>query len=141
MNASGILLVNDSYNANPASVRAAIETVSGMRKGVKAVAVLGDMLELGDISIKAHQEIGSLVARNDFNYLLAVGAFAELMAAAAREAGMAASAALAFPDKDALVEKLDELIREESVHTGDLVLIKGSRGMRMEKIVAHLLEA
>jgi len=141
MHSSGILLVNDSYNANPASMRAAIETVSGMRKGEKAVAVLGDMLELGDYGMTAHREIGTMVARNAFSYLLAVGEYSAVLVKAARMAGMDANTAFSFADKEALTERLVELIRGRLLRKGDIILFKGSRGMRMETVIDHLMIA
>ncbi len=138
-NSRGILLFNDSYNANPASMRAAIETISGMREGVKVVAVLGDMLELGDYSLEAHQEIGAMVAGNDFNYLLAIGEYSKIMVEAARLAGMPEDKALSFSDRDALAESLEQLVSDQLVQKGDLILFKGSRGMRMETFMERLL--
>lgn len=136
----GIRLVNDAYNANPSSVLAALETLRQMDHSHKKVVILGDMLELGTQSVAAHQAIGRQVARLGFDALLAVGDFAETLVAAAWQAGMSKKKARFFTKKEQVSVWLRESIAAGSLRPGDWVLIKGSRGMRMETITHDLLE-
>ncbi len=133
--ANGVRVVNDSYNANPASMRAALTVVQKLGKGIRRIAVLGDMLELGEFSIEAHGQIGEAAARQGFDYLLAVGDYAKTMVVAARKAGMAKSRAIALVGKLDVVTLLEDLLTQNRIAAGDLVLLKGSRGMKMEEIV------
>jgi UDP-N-acetylmuramoyl-tripeptide--D-alanyl-D-alanine ligase len=135
---NGLKVVNDSYNANPASMQAALETVSSMKKGVKTVAVLGDMLELGKYSKSAHQQVGSLVARNKYDYFLAVGEYAKIMTAAACDAGMEKGKAVSFESKDKIASFLKGLVKKKKLNSGDYLLFKGSRGMAMETIISKI---
>ena len=134
----GLKIVNDSYNANPASMQAALTTIQGIRNGRKSVAVLGDMLELGDISEQEHSQIGEVVAWSGFNYLFAVGDYAQNMVAAARNAGMASDAALRFQSKKDLAAHIITLFEENILGSGDIILVKGSRGMHMEDVIDHI---
>nr|MBF0222501.1 UDP-N-acetylmuramoyl-tripeptide--D-alanyl-D-alanine ligase [Desulfobulbaceae bacterium] len=134
----GLTVINDSYNANPASMQAALATVQGIRKGSKTVAVLGDMLELGDCSEQEHSQIGELAAWSGFDYLFAVGAYAETMVVAARSAGMSLERALKFQTKTDLATHIIELLEKDALRSGDIVLVKGSRGMHMEEVIKEL---
>jgi UDP-N-acetylmuramyl pentapeptide synthase len=137
----GVRLVNDAYNANPSSVLAALETLHHMDRSHKKVAILGDMLELGAQSLVAHQAIGREVARLGFDGLLVVGEFAEALVNEAWKAGMSRKKALFFNNKEAISNWLRENIAAGALRSGDWVLVKGSRGMRMETIITHdLLE-
>ncbi len=120
--AKGVTVINDSYNAGPESMAAALR-VLGARPG-RRIAVLGDMLELGEVSPHAHYEVGRLSAQQA-DILLAYGPNAREMYRGAREAGM--ENARHFEDRAALVSALTDLC-----HPGDVLLFKGSRGMRME---------
>lgn len=130
----GLKLIDDTYNANPASMLAALETVHNLRRERKVVAVLGDMLELGARSVAAHRFVGENAARLDFDYLLAVGEFAGEVVAAARRAGMGEEQARACRDKAEIRAWLEQSLAEGLLTADDLVLVKGSRGMRMETI-------
>jgi UDP-N-acetylmuramoyl-tripeptide--D-alanyl-D-alanine ligase len=136
----GIRLVNDAYNANPSSMLAALETLHQMDRSHKKVVVLGDMLELGAQSAAAHQDIGRAVARIGFDGLLAVGEFAETLVAAAWKGGMSKKKAMFFAKKEQIGDWLRESIAAGALRPGDWVLVKGSRGMRMETITLDLLE-
>ena len=136
----GIRLINDAYNANPSSMLAALETLRQMDHGHKKMAILGDMLELGQQSVVAHQDIGRQVARLGFDGLLAVGDFAETLVAAAWKAGMSKKKAMFFAKKEQVSDWLRESIAAGVLRPGDWVLVKGSRGMRMETITHDLLE-
>jgi len=134
----GIHVVNDSYNANPSSMTAALKTVSGFGTRCRRVALLGDMLELGTGAADAHRRIGKLVAELGFDYLGVTGQFAGAVAGAARESGMQKSAARVCADKESMVEWVADLVAKGNIGTDDWLLIKGSRGMRMEQVLQAL---
>ncbi len=126
----GRIVLADYYNANPGSVKAALETLISLRAGRKSVAVLGDMLELGDIAVDAHREVGRTVAHLGVDVLIVMGSLAVYIIEGALEEGM---------PKDRVVvagshAEAAALLKERSKN-GDAVLIKGSRGMKMEKIL------
>ncbi len=121
----------DCYNANPGSTAAALETLASLRpEKKKAVAVLGDMLELGAAAVEAHREAGRRAARLGVDVLITVGPLARSMKEGALGAGMRKDRVF----EAASTAQAAALLRE---HTGpgDVVLIKGSRGMKMEKIL------
>lgn len=130
---NGVRLVNDSYNANPASVRASLRTVGAAKRGGRFIAVLGDMLELGDDSQTLHYELGRDLFSFGVAKLFAVGKFAKFLADGAKEGGL--KEALSFLDAGEILDLV-----EGSLKQGDIILIKGSRGMRMERLVDHLKE-
>jgi UDP-N-acetylmuramoyl-tripeptide--D-alanyl-D-alanine ligase len=127
---NGITLLDDAYNASPASVLAALDLLAELPG--RHVAVLGDMLELGDYEEEGHGEVGRGCARMA-DALVAVGGRARGMAASARAAGMAEDSVYHAQDTDAAIPLLRSILRQ-----GDVVLIKGSRGMAMERIVRDL---
>ena len=124
----GIVLIDDSYNANPASLRAALSTLAGIREECRAIAVLGDMLELGALAGEAHREVGKLAAAC-VERLYVMGEMAETMADGAREAGFPPLEVIVAADHDEILADL--LV---GVKPGDFILVKGSRGMGMEKV-------
>jgi UDP-N-acetylmuramoyl-tripeptide--D-alanyl-D-alanine ligase len=127
---SGLRLVDDCYNANPASMAAALRTLTDLRGGGRASAVLGDMLELGAFEEEAHRALGEAAARAGLHRLAAFGPRSRATAAAARAAGLDA-----FHTED-----LDALVRwaRAEVPPPDLLLVKGSRGMKLERLVEAL---
>jgi UDP-N-acetylmuramoyl-tripeptide--D-alanyl-D-alanine ligase len=129
----GVKILNDSYNANPASMRSALETLSQIRGSGRAIAVLGDMLELGKESTAAHREIGRRIGMLGLDYLLTVGELAALIGQEAMRRGMA-------KDRVKICDRLDEAVAylRSVVRDQDAVLVKGSRGMKMEKVVQEL---
>jgi UDP-N-acetylmuramyl pentapeptide synthase len=130
--AGEVAILDDTYNASPVSVRAALDTVSAHRRGRRVIVVLGDMLELGAITDDAHREVGRQVAALPADELIGVGRAMQLAVEAAREAGLAEARHLStFEDTVAHLLK--------RVVAGDLVLVKGSRGMRMERVVDALV--
>lgn len=135
----GLKLVNDAYNANPASMLAALETMQGLKRDRKAVVILGDMLELGRQSAAAHRFVGESVARLGFDYLLAVGAFAGQLVTAAQKAGMPGARAQAFAVKEDIARWLRNNLLAGALAPGDWILLKGSRGMKMETIIDDFL--
>lgn len=135
-----INLVNDSYNANPASMAAALTTVIQFGWKCKRVALLGDMFELGQGAAQAHEKIGTLVAALGFDYLGVTGEFAETVAGAAQRSGMDPSRIRTCSDKEAMAEWVGKLITQKKIGRGDWLLIKGSRGMRMEQVLHSLVQ-
>ena len=134
----GLRVINDSYNANPSSMKAALATVAMIRGEARTVAVLGDMLELGPTSREIHAELGGQVPAQGFDYLLCVGEFASTVVEAAQHAGMSATAAREFTSKEEIAAAIKELLAHGHLRTGDLILVKGSRGMRMEQVIVAL---
>jgi UDP-N-acetylmuramoyl-tripeptide--D-alanyl-D-alanine ligase len=124
-----IRLVDDSYNANPGSMAAAIETLARMRGSRRTIAVLGDMLELGTQSAALHRELGRVVGDARIDRLYVTGNFAEAVADGAMEQQMKAER-IFCGTKAAIIERLTERLQP-----GDLILVKGSRGMAMEAVV------
>ncbi|MBR3356046.1 MAG: UDP-N-acetylmuramoyl-tripeptide--D-alanyl-D-alanine ligase [Oscillospiraceae bacterium] len=124
----GITVIEDCYNANPDSMEASLKTLADLPcNGIK-VAVLGDMLELGDIADDAHRTVGALVATLGIDILLCCGEKMKLAAEAAEEAGVAC--VRHFEHKMEIAEYL-----RQSAHSGDMVLFKASRGMALEDII------
>jgi UDP-N-acetylmuramoyl-tripeptide--D-alanyl-D-alanine ligase len=130
--AGEVTILDDTYNASPASVRAALDTLAARRAGRRAVVVLGDMLELGTLTDAAHREVGRLVAALPADELVGLGRAAALAVEAARAAGLAAAHHMAT--FEATVAHLLKRLTP-----GDVVLVKGSRGMRMERVVDALV--
>ncbi len=128
----GLRVMDDTYNANPASMAAAIDTLAAMRGEGRRLAVLGDMLELGSESERLHREVGAMVGRSGIDRLYATGRFAAHVVQGAMEAGMPATAIVRGPKE----ELTDRLSRE--IADGDAILVKGSRGMAMETVVAEI---
>lgn len=127
---SGALILDDTYNASPESVLAALNLLNEL-EGHK-IAVLGDMLELGPYERQGHEMVGVRAAQV-VERLLTLGPRAHLIATAARRAGMRRSAVLEFDEMTPLVEWL-----QKNLTAGDVVLVKGSHSLRMDRIVAAL---
>ncbi len=128
--ASGVLVINDAYNANPTSMKAALQTLAEIRSEGKRVAVLGDMAELGSLSELAHFRMGEYVAELGLHALVTVGDRARRIAEGAAAAGMPADAIRPCATADEASEVLDDLLGE-----GDVVLVKASRVMGLERVV------
>lgn len=129
----GVRVLDDTYNANPHSVARALETLAQLRGSGRAIAVLGDMLELGDETARLHAEVGSEAAAAGVAVLIAVGPLSRETARGARASGLSTS--LECDDAETAVE----LVRKHA-RPGDVVLVKASRGMRLERVVTRLLE-
>ena len=125
-------ILDDTYNAAPESMRVALETLQEL-PGKRKIAVLGDMLELGKYTEQAHRAIGDLAA-GFVDVLLCVGARAKFIADEAIERGMPRERVQTFNDSVSAGQALDPMLRE-----GDLVLVKGSQGIRMEKAVLEIM--
>jgi UDP-N-acetylmuramoyl-tripeptide--D-alanyl-D-alanine ligase len=128
---NGVTIVNDSYNANPASVAAGLQSLKDASAS-RRIAVLGDMLELGAASAELHRGIGRLAAELGIDALYVLGDYAADTAAGARSA-MAPDAVHVASSHAAIAEQLGHGMRP-----GDWVLVKGSRGQRMEEVVRLL---
>ena len=133
--AGGVTVVNDSYNANPDSMRAALRALAAMRGEGRTFAVLGEMRELGEDSIAAHDEIGRLAVRLDIGKTIAVGAGARALYLGAAQEGSWNDEAVWVPDPAAAVELLRGLLEP-----GDVVLVKASRSVGLEQVAAALLD-
>jgi len=131
--AGGITLINDAYNANPHSMKAALETVRDMSVPGRRLAILGDMRELGNTAEKYHRELGEFAAGCNIDTIVCVGPMSELTATAARAAGMARAKVLHFKSAAECAEQAKNWVR-----AGDLVLLKGSRGMKLETVIPAL---
>ncbi len=130
----GFTVLNDAYNASPASVCAALKTLQALAGYDRKIVVLGNMLELGDYAPKAHRDIGSTVARSGVDKLVAVGELAADIVEGAKSAGYPEENIEWYPDGLSAAAGL-----KSQVKSGDAVLVKGSRAMRMEEIVRILL--
>ncbi|WP_300667929.1 UDP-N-acetylmuramoyl-tripeptide--D-alanyl-D-alanine ligase [Desulfoluna sp.] len=131
--ASGMHIIDDTYNANPLSMEAALATLSRLKEKGRALAVLGDMRELGKDSPRFHRELGSKAAASGVASLYISGEFAQDVRKGALEAGLPAHL-IHTGEKDALSQRI-----KNDTHTGDWILVKGSRSMGMEQIVTDLL--
>ncbi|MCR5175398.1 MAG: UDP-N-acetylmuramoyl-tripeptide--D-alanyl-D-alanine ligase [Anaerovibrio sp.] len=120
-------IINDAYNASPMSMEAAIKTMSEVARG-RCVAVLGDMLELGDLAVAAHRKVGRQVAESGAAALIAFGPMGQEIANGALSAGM--KEVVHVNSHHEAARKLKEILEP-----GDTVLFKGSRGMKMEEII------
>jgi len=132
----GVTVVNDAYNANPASMRAALAAFALLPAASRRVLVLGDMLELGTAAPAEHLGLGRVAAQSVPALLLAVGVFADRVAEGARAGGLPPSAIGTAPDAEAAAHLLSGWLRP-----GDLLLLKGSRGVRLERILDRLRSA
>ena len=127
-------VIDDTYNANPASVQAAISTLKDISDDRRCMAVLGDMLELGQTAAELHREIGCMAAKTGLDRLFVTGEFALDVAQGAQECGMSSKTIFCGPKQD-IIKHLDEVLAP-----GDWILVKGSRGMRMETLVQALTQ-
>ncbi|TME55746.1 MAG: UDP-N-acetylmuramoyl-tripeptide--D-alanyl-D-alanine ligase [Chloroflexi bacterium] len=132
---NGATVIDDSYNASPGSMQAALQVLQLAPRGALKVAVLGDMLELGEQAERAHEEIGSLVGKTA-DVLIALGQFAPRMVQSARRAGLPTDRAYVVESAEAAVAAVTPLLTAQTQ-----VLVKGSRGMRLERVVEQIREA
>lgn len=126
-------ILDDSYNASLIAMRSALETLAAL-PAKRKVAVLGDMLEIGKYTPEAHEAVGRIVAK-DADVLFTVGPRAKFIAEAAREAGMKRAMIFSFDTADEARKPVQDFIKK-----GDLILVKGSHSMQMDKIVNEIRE-
>jgi len=127
---AGVTIINDTYNANPESVASTLEVLQTMKCSGKKIVILGDMLELGEYAQEEHERIAALINRLGFGYVLTYGAMAACITTKLR-----CDVNLHYDQKNILSEYAAELVAP-----GDIVLVKGSRGMKMEDVVTFLRE-
>jgi UDP-N-acetylmuramoyl-tripeptide--D-alanyl-D-alanine ligase len=129
---NNIILIDDSYNSNPAALESALKDLSEL-EAKRKVAVLGDMLELGEAQTTYHVEAGKQVQQNAWNLLITVGPLSHYMVEGALQAGMNDGQITSFESSEEAANHVSSLLEP-----GDLVLVKGSRGIKTEKIVERL---
>ena len=127
-----VTIIDDCYNANPVSMKAAIDLLS--MANTRKVAILGDMFELGSNEKALHEEVGTYAAYKKIDCIICVGNLCRHMYDGVK-AVESDSRAYYFEDRDIMLEHLGEIL-----HTGDTVLVKASHGMHFEKIVAYFRE-
>jgi len=130
-----VTVINDAYNANPTSMRAAIRALEDLPTGGRRIAVLGDMAELGTLTELAHFELGEEVARSGVDILVSVGELGRRIADGARAAGMPEDAVRPCANADEASEVIDDI-----VEPGDTVLVKASRVMGLETVVEGMMD-
>ena len=123
---SGAIIINDSYNSNPTSMREAVDVLASM-KGKKFL-VIGDMAELGNNAKKYHQELGDYIKKSKIDFTLAIGSHTKITMEQLNKN------AFWFSSKEALLSKLLKIIDAKSI-----ILVKGSRFMRMEELVSKII--
>ncbi len=131
----GSTIIDDTYNASPASVKAALRLLADATDRGRAIAVLGDMHELGPETVSGHRAVGEYAAALQIDYLVTVGDLAGEIARAARDAGLPGARIGVFDDNRGAIAFMRDFVK-----SGDVVLVKGSRAARMEEIVASLSE-
>ena len=127
---NGAKIINDTYNANPESMKAGLQTLSKMT-GNRKIAVLADMLELGEMSKNIHFELGKFIKDLEIDYIFTYGEEAKFIAKGLVDAGF--NNVSTFSDKKELIKELKRFVK-----LNDVVLIKGSRGMKMDEVVEEL---
>jgi len=133
--ASGAMVIDDSYNANPQSLEVALQLLADLATSGRSFAVIGDMGELGDLAPEAHQRVGAIAAELGIDFLCLMGALAEEIRAGAIAAGMDSRRIEIFRDAESLGDQLQPQLKQ-----GDYVVVKGSRAMKMERVVRRLAE-
>lgn len=132
------VIINDTYNANPASMAAGLCTLADMQRARKT-AIIGDMLELGEAAVQAHYDIGRLAAELQIGQLVTIGQYSDAVADGARDGGMLSEKIAVFPEKVDGENWLKEQLHEERFGQDDVILVKASRGRRFETIVEILV--
>lgn len=127
------VIIDDTYNSSPVALEKALNTISEIKGFVRKVAILGDMLELGRFSIEEHEKAGAQAARC-VDMLITIGVRARGLAEGALSAGMSEKDILQYEDTETARREVQNLIRP-----GDLILVKGSQGLRLEKIVEEIM--
>lgn len=130
----GVHIINDCYNANPASMQAAIQLLAQWSPARERIAVLGDMLELGTETQRLHRDVGRFLATHNVSRLIVAGSLGREIAEGARQGGMASTRIAETVDAVAAAEFLKTVVQQ-----GDVVLVKASRGMKMEQVVQTVM--
>lgn len=132
---SGAVVFDDSYNASPASMSASLSMLASYRASGRKIAVLGDMGELGSASIEGHEQAGRAAAQADVDTLMCVGELSASIAQGARDAGLPENRIVCVADASAAVDGL-----RGTLGSGDVVLVKASHYMRLDRVVEGILE-
>lgn len=132
----GIKIINDAYNASPQSMQAAINVLEELSAKTRGIAVLGDMLEMGDMSSELHYSVGSFIKEKRISYLISVGSASENITKAVSDSGNDSIVTCHFENNSEALNYLLGIIK-----SGDYILIKGSRGMKMEQIAEGILNS
>ena len=130
----GVTVIDDAYNANPDSMRASLATFTAMNVSGRRIAVLGDMLELGDFSKECHERVGIMAAGAALDLLVCVGDLSRFMAQAATDAGMREDVVLRCPDARAALALLRDVVKP-----GDAVLVKASHSIGLDMVAKGLV--
>ena len=130
---NGVKIINDCYNASPASMKAALNVLSELNISGRKIAVLGNIYELGDWTEKAHREVGESCVQNNVDILVTVGDFGNYTISGALGAGFDSASVHCFENNDQVNHFLRSMIQ-----AGDALLIKGSRGAKMEEIYKQI---
>ncbi|MBO5453950.1 MAG: UDP-N-acetylmuramoyl-tripeptide--D-alanyl-D-alanine ligase [Clostridia bacterium] len=130
----GVTVINDCYNASPSSVEAGLKILAQIDKKGRKIAILGDMLELGDYSEYAHKLVGEYVVNSKADFLITVGEASENIVKSAIEKGFSADKCKSFKCNKQVMDFCDSFIQE-----GDVVLVKASRSMKFEEITEHIV--
>jgi UDP-N-acetylmuramoyl-tripeptide--D-alanyl-D-alanine ligase len=134
--AAGFTVVDDSYNSNPRSLLSIVRAIAESGAHAKRrIVIAGEMLELGDEEAQMHREAGAEIARTGINILWGVRGLAKEIIEGARAAGMSRDATRFFETSEQAATAIIHEVRE-----GDLILVKGSRGVQTDKVVSHLRE-
>ncbi|MBI5765871.1 hypothetical protein HZA71_01435, partial [Candidatus Falkowbacteria bacterium] len=128
------MIIDDTYNAGPDSMKAALNALEKIKVATKKIAVLGDMLELGSFTDEAHEIIGKAVRENKIDILITVGERAKRIALMAGQQGMDNDKIFSFDNSIEAGEFV-----QDRMAAGDFILVKGSQGMRMERVVKEIM--
>lgn len=129
----GIRIINDAYNANPESVKAGLLGFKDTPATGRRILILGDMLELGERAEKFHRELGNSLSEYEFSLAIIVGEWSGAVIEGARQAGVAIDKLCSFKNSAEAAAGISELVR-----AGDVVYVKGSRGVELEKIIENI---
>ena len=132
----GVLIINDAYNANPASMKAALLTLAKFKCTGRRIAVLGDMLELGEQRDAFHQDAGRQAVAAKVDALVTIGPGGKVIAEAAIDAGLSGTRVMSLPSAEIAAKTF-----AKGLQPGDVVLLKGSRGMKLEQIADAVVAA
>jgi UDP-N-acetylmuramoyl-tripeptide--D-alanyl-D-alanine ligase len=131
---NGVILVDDTYNCNPLSLRAAMDSLKTLAQGRKVIVGLGEMLELGDETLKAHLEAGAMVAELGAVFFVTLGEHGDVMIRGALDKGFPEKMALKAADRDEMEQSIRAKMRK-----GDVVFLKGSHGVGLDKVAERLM--
>ncbi len=132
---NGITVINDCYNASPTSVQAGLKILNQIDSNGRKIAILGDMLEMGDLSDEAHKTVGEYVVENKVDFLITIGEKSKKIVEGAFKKGFNQNNTRCFLTNKEAIDFIDGFLQKN-----DIVLVKASRGMKLEEIVEHIIE-